>query len=73
MNTISEKDKDFAWCKGFEAGVAFTLRRLTEDGVNVNDICKLIGDLQTLRTWKTAEEWRDLVERNCITDGGGYF
>ncbi len=62
-------EKDLAWKSGFEAGVAFTLRRFTENGTDISEICKLVGDLQALRAWKTADEWEDFVVRNCVTDG----
>lgn len=65
MKEITEKD--LAWRKGFEAGVAFTLRRFTEDGAIVDDVYKFITDLYSLRTWKTYEEWREFVKKN-VTD-----
>ena len=64
MKEITETD--ISWRKGFEAGVAFTLRRCAENGTDIGDISKLIGDLQTLRLWKNVDEWRNLVERNCV-------
>ena len=66
MKEITEKDLE--WRKGFECGVAFTLRRFTENGIDVGDVSKLIGDLQTLRLWKSVDEWRDLVDRNCARE-----
>lgn len=62
-------EKDLVWRHGFEAGVAFTLKRFTENGTDIGEICKLVGDLQALRAWKNADEWEDFVARNCVTDG----
>ena len=49
------------WEKGFESGIAFALRH------NCTDISRFITELARLRTWKTHEEWQELVEKNHIT------
>jgi hypothetical protein len=54
------------WEKGFEAGVAFTLRHFTSNGVSPTDISHFIMELEHLRMWKTHEEWRKLVEKNIV-------
>lgn len=62
MKEITEKDLE--WRKGFEAGVAFTLRRFSAYGVTPDDISNFILNLEHLRQWKTNEEWRELIEKN---------
>lgn len=57
--------------KDFEAGVAFTLRHLTENENNAIDICKFIGELSSLRTWKSEPEWADFVKRNIMEGNYG--
>ena len=57
--------------KGFEAGVAFTLRHLTDNEHNVIDISKFVGEISNLRTWKSAAEWDDFVKRNIVEDNYG--
>ena len=69
MNDYTVEDIQYSWQVGFEAGVAFALRRFTENGADIGNINKLIGDLQALRSWKSMDEWKEFVERNCITDG----
>lgn len=66
MKEITETD--LAWRRGFENGVAFALRRFTENGTSVGDISKFILDLEHLRMWKTIDEWRELVEKNVVTE-----
>ena len=52
------------WEKGFDAGVAFTLRHFMGNGASTFDITHFILQLEHLRTWKPGEEWRELVEKN---------
>lgn len=52
------------WQKGFEAGVAFTLRHLCKEGMSTDDISKFILELEYLRAWKTHDEWREFIEKN---------
>lgn len=59
------------WYKGFDAGVAFTIRQLTSNGSNVIDINNFITELSNLRTWKSREEWKDFVERNIVEGENG--
>lgn len=54
------------WYKGFDDGIAFTIRQLTSNGSNVIDIDNFITELSNLRTWKSREEWKDFVERNIV-------
>ena len=65
MKEINEKD--IAWSKGFEAGVAFTLAY----GAAPANISNFIMNLEQLRRWKTYEEWRELVEKNIVEDNYG--
>lgn len=53
-----------SWEKGFEAGVAFTLRHFIVHGITSHAISEFISKLEHLRTWKTPEEWRELVVKN---------
>ena len=59
-------DTDIAWRKGFEAGVAFTLKHYTKSGVDTVDICRFISDLEHLRPWKAGEDWKELIEKNTV-------
>lgn len=56
------------WEKGFEAGVAFTLRHFTLSGASTFDVTHFILQLEHLRTWKSPEEWRELVEKNIVLE-----
>lgn len=56
--------EDLKWRKGFEAGVAFTLRHIYENNDVSIDTLKLVGDLNHLRPWKSIEEWYELVRRS---------
>ena len=58
-----------SWEKGFEAGVAFTLRHLDLRDVTPTDISHFIMQLEHLRTWKVHNEWRELVEKNISSEG----
>ena len=53
-------ENEFIWNKGFEAGIAFALRH------DCTDISRFITELSNLRTWKTHDEWEELVERNIV-------
>ena len=57
-------EKDLAWRRGFEDGVAYTLRRFTKDGTSTINISEFILELEHLRLWKNHEEWRELMEKN---------
>ena len=52
----------FMWSKGFEAGIAFALRHDCTDSEH------FIAELTRLRTWNTHDEWKELVEKNSVTD-----
>ena len=54
--------------RDFEAGIAFTIRHLTDNKRNSIDIGKFISDLSTLRMWKSESDWADLVKRNIVED-----
>ena len=59
MKEITEKD--LAWRKGFEAGVAFTLRNFIVTGITSHGFTKFITDLYSLRPWKTYEDLRRMA------------
>lgn len=52
---------DEAWNGGFEAGVAYVFGHIPEGALTLVDVNRFISWIELKCSWKTADEWRELI------------